>query len=212
MKILLVAVFALLSVTTVPNIKVKQLETSPPEPVKTIQKLETVEVSAKPEKTTQQPQKKPEKKLDPIKDNPNNCNLKTQYVWADFSCHDKPVEKVVSNKPDTKRVPKRPISSGSGSCVAEIQKYNWNKTVAYNVMYAESTNRTWIVNDNPRTKDYSVGCFQINIYGANARGRPSESQLKNAATNVAVAYKIYVDNGQSFVGQWGVCRSKVQCY
>lgn len=103
-------------------------------------------------------------------------------------------------------------SNGSGSCEAEISKYNWNYSVAVAVARAESGLNPGIVNNNPGTGDYSVGCFQINIYGANARTRPSEAELKNAATNVAWAYKIYTGNGSSFIGQWGVCRSKVSCY
>lgn len=99
-----------------------------------------------------------------------------------------------------------------GSCQAEIAKYGWRQDVALAVARAESGLRPTALNNNPATKDYSVGCFQINIYGANARTRPSEAALKNPATNVAWAWKIYVANGNSFIGQWGVCRSKVSCY
>lgn len=104
------------------------------------------------------------------------------------------------------------VSGGSGSCAAEIAKYNWNYNTALAVAQAESGLNPGNLNDNPATGDYSVGCFQINIYGANARTRPSEGELKNAAVNVAWAHKIYTSNGNSFIGQWGVCRSKVQCY
>lgn len=114
------------------------------------------------------------------------------------------VAKVEEPKPEPKPV-------ASGDCAAEIYKYDWNHTVALNVARAESGLRPGAVNDNPRTKDYSIGCFQINLYGANARTRPSEAHLKNAANNVAFAYKIYVANGRSFKGQWGVCRI-IYCY
>lgn len=106
----------------------------------------------------------------------------------------------------------KPQVAGSGSCEAEIAKYDWNQSVAIAVSRAESGLHPGKVNNNPRTKDYSIGCFQINIYGANAKSRPSEAALKNAATNVAFAHKIYKSNGSSFKGQWGVCRSKVSCY
>lgn len=106
----------------------------------------------------------------------------------------------------------KPKTYGSGSCEAEIMKYNWNHSVAIAVAKAESGLNPGSLNNNPRTGDYSVGCFQINIYGANAKSRPSEAALKNAATNVAFAHKIYSANGSSFRGQWGVCRSKVSCY
>lgn len=119
--------------------------------------------------------------------------------------------KPVAPKP-APATPTRVASTGSGDCAAEIRKYNWNQTVAYNVMFAESGGRAGVVNNSPRTRDYSVGCFQINLYGANARNRPSEAWLKNAANNVSYAHQIYVANGHSFVGQWGVCRSMVSCY
>lgn len=102
--------------------------------------------------------------------------------------------------------------TGVGDCAAEISKYDWQQGVALAVARAESGLNPGSLNDNPSTGDYSVGCFQVNIYGANARTRPSEAQLKNAATNVQWAYNNYVHNGHSFIGQWGVCRAKVACY
>jgi len=102
--------------------------------------------------------------------------------------------------------------SGVGDCAAEIAKYNWTHSTAIAVARAESGLNPGSLNDNPATGDYSVGCFQVNIYGANAASRPSEAALKNAAVNVAFAHKIYVGNGNSFIGQWGVCRAKVACY
>jgi hypothetical protein len=100
----------------------------------------------------------------------------------------------------------------NGECDREIAKYDWDFQVAHNVMMAESGGgKYWIVNDNPSTRDYSVGCFQINLYGDNARTRPSEAELKDPAINVAFAYRLYSGNGKSFIGQWGVCRD-IYCY
>lgn len=101
---------------------------------------------------------------------------------------------------------------GYGSCAAEIAKYDWGQATALAVARAESQHRPGVINNNPGTGDYSVGCFQVNIYGANARNRPSQAQLIDAAVNVRWAYNNYVANGHSFIGQWGVCRSKVSCY
>lgn len=117
---------------------------------------------------------------------------------------------VVTPEPVVAETP--PVTAASGSCEAEIAKYNWSYTVALAVARAESGLDPGQVNNTPATGDYSVGCFQVNIYGANAYSRPSEAQLKDAATNVAWAYKIYASNGHSFIGQWGVCRNKVACY
>lgn len=136
---------------------------------------------------------------------PNGCEAKGQWYRADNNeCIPKPAPVAASQA--------APAGGGSGSCQAEIAKYDWNHSVATAVMLAESGGDPGNLNDNPSTGDYSVGCFQVNIYGANARTRPSEAALKNAATNVSFAYGIYKGNGSSFIGQWGVCRYKVSCY
>lgn len=134
-----------------------------------------------------------------------------EIVRADNGqCAKRAVQNVASSAAPVRAV--TPSGTGSGSCAAEIAKYDWNVTVATAVARAESGLNPGVVNNNPATGDYSVGCFQVNLYGANARTRPSEAALKNAATNVQWAYNNYVANGHSFLGQWGVCRSKVSCY
>jgi hypothetical protein len=100
---------------------------------------------------------------------------------------------------------------GSGNCATEIAKYDWGQATALAVSMAESDQRPGVVNNNPSTRDYSIGCFQVNIYGANAANRPPQSELIKADVNVRWAYNNYVANGRSFLGQWGVCR-KIACY
>ena len=114
-------------------------------------------------------------------------------------------------EPKKEKPPAAKVAKG-GTCEGEIAKYNWDYRTAIAVAQAESGMNPQALNDNPATGDYSVGCFQVNLYGANAYSRPSEAELKNPAINVAFAHKIYTSNGNSFIGQWGVCRSKVQCY
>lgn len=104
------------------------------------------------------------------------------------------------------------IVQEQSTCESEIAKYDWDQSTALAVMYAESTGDPSALNDNPLTFDYSVGCFQINLYGRNALNRPSEQELYDPSINVAYAYRLYTSNGNSFIGQWGVCRSKVACY
>jgi hypothetical protein len=87
------------------------------------------------------------------------------------------------------------------TCESEILKYNWDTRIARAVMMAESGGNTSIVNNNPRTGDYSIGCFQVNIYGGNARNRPSEEQLKDPAVNVAFAYNLW--RNTSWSQSWG---------
>lgn len=87
------------------------------------------------------------------------------------------------------------IAQASGSCADEIKKYPWPQKTAYDVMMIESTNNPGVVNDNPRTGDYSVGCFQINLIGAMRAARPSEASLKIASVNVAYAYGMWKSQG-----------------
>ncbi len=101
---------------------------------------------------------------------------------------------------------------GYGDCAAEIAKYDWGQSVALAVSEAESHFRPGVINNNPGTGDYSVGCFQVNIAGRNALSRPPQEQLIDAATNVRWAYNNYKANGSSFKGQWGVCNRNVACY
>lgn len=174
--------------------------------IETTKQSKTNIVSAAPVKANTEPQNASEVKVaavtpEPPKVDPNNCEAQGMHYRADNNeCIPKPV--AVAGVP----------GGGSGSCQAEIAKYDWNHSVATAVMIAESGGDPGQLNDNPATGDYSVGCFQVNIYGANAASRPSEAALKNAATNVEFAYRIYKGNGASFIGQWGVCRSKVSCY
>lgn len=160
------------------------------------------------EKTEQEaPQKTPEV-IVTWESNPNSCNLETQYVSKDapFNCIDKPVPARSAVVP----VGVHDVG-GTGDCAAEIAKYNWPQAEAILVATAESGLRPGVINHNPGTGDYSIGCFQVNIYGANAASRPSQEQLLNAQVNVQWAYNNYVANKSSFRGQWGVCRIQVQC-
>lgn len=159
------------------------------------EQTETIETTETPPEVKQEPKK--------AVNDPQGCE--PEQYWdknPPHNCIDKPKPAVQA---------KKPVSVGSGSCHAEIIKYDWNHNVATAVMMAESGGNPSALNNNPKTGDYSVGCFQINLYGANARTRPSEATLKNAEANVAFAYKIYVSNGRSFKGQWGVCRY-ISCY
>ncbi len=90
-----------------------------------------------------------------------------------------------------------------------VKQYDWDFNIATQIMMAESGCKTTALNDNPATGDYSVGLFQINLYGSNAKYRPSEAELKDPKTNIEFAYKLYKSSG--FYTQWGVCRHSVDC-
>lgn len=122
-----------------------------------------------------------------------------------------PLEKslIVGARPIPQPKPKPPAPKGS--CASEIAKHDWPQRTAQRIMQAESRGRARAVNDNPRTRDYSVGCFQINIYGRLAANRPSENWLKNPANNVAYAHEIYLSQGRQFCtsGGWRNTCSKL---
>lgn len=88
----------------------------------------------------------------------------------------------------------------------KVKHYDWDDDLALGIMNCESTASSTIVNDNPNTGDHSIGLFQINIYGANAKERPTEEELKNPDTNIAFAYKLYKDGG--FKRHWTNCYNK----
>lgn len=142
-----------------------------------------------------------------IKLNPNKCDLATHDIWAsDGSCHAKTTMSAgnASNAAQTSSN----VATG-GSCEAEIAKYDWPQGLARAVMLAESSGDPNNLNDDASTGDYSVGCFQVNIRGANARTRPSEAELKNAEINVRWSYNHYVALGRTFgtSGGWGAYNS-----
>lgn len=76
-----------------------------------------------------------------------------------------------------------------------LANYDWDIRVARAVMLAESGGDHLVVNDNPATGDYSVGLFQINLYGKLAASRPSEEWLKVPENNIAYAYTLYKEGG-----------------
>lgn len=86
----------------------------------------------------------------------------------------------------------------TGDCNSQLSKYDWPQNDAYKIMMQESTNHPGNINDNPKTGDYSVGCFQINLIGDMRNTRPSEASLLVAENNVAYAYQMYVAQGRTF--------------
>jgi len=89
-----------------------------------------------------------------------------------------------------------------------LGEYDWDVNIAYSVMMCESGGNPEVVNDNPLTGDYSIGLFQVNLYGANALSRPSEEWLKDPFNNINYAYELYSKGG--FAKHWRNCLNKGQ--
>lgn len=112
------------------------------------------------------------------------------------------------------------------TCDSEINRYGWRMETARAVMLKESGNNHNIENTDRSTGDYSIGCFQINLLGDNnmlakyrdakqlgyvgAYDRDSLKEwLKNPANNVAIAHKMYTNQGGTFCkssGWLNTCR------
>jgi hypothetical protein len=90
-----------------------------------------------------------------------------------------------------------------------VSQYEWDVEVVLQIMSHESGCNPSAVNDNPKTGDLSIGLMQINIYGENAKYRPSMEILKIPSENIAFAYKLWKSSG--FQSQWSVCKDKVRC-
>lgn len=110
-------------------------------------------------------------------------------------------------------VPVKPMKqkNTSGNCEAYrplIEQYDWDAKIMEQIMFHESACNPNAVNDNPKTKDLSISLFQINLYGENARHRPSKEWLMVPENNVAYAYELFKSQGYK---AWGVCRKSVKC-
>ena len=89
---------------------------------------------------------------------------------------------------------KKPVSINI-DLMAEISRYSWDSSIAYKIMLCESSGNPNSHNFNHTTKDNSVGLFQINLYGALAKERPSADWLKIPANNISYAFKLYQSGG-----------------
>lgn len=65
----------------------------------------------------------------------------------------------------------------------------------------------YIINDNPKTEDYSVGVFQINLFGKLALTRPSVEWLQNPENNIQFAKTLFDGSKGNFKVDWATsCR------
>lgn len=72
--------------------------------------------------------------------------------------------------------------------ISQAEERNIDPSLPLAIAFCESGFRADAVNDNPTTGDYSVGVFQINLFGNLAKERPSEEWLKDARNNITWAF------------------------
>jgi len=91
---------------------------------------------------------------------------------------------------------------------ALVSQYDWNVEVALQVMRYESGCNPNAVGDQRVIGGiYAPSCGLMQI--RTLQGRPDCETLKDPATNLEWAYKLYQGSGWK---PWSVCRTKVSCY
>jgi len=179
--------------------KVKSFETAPI--ASTEIKAEEVKEPVKDAKNTEEVLETPtpEEPIDVVKSNPKGCNRSTEWILPDGSCNPMAVGASSSSSSSNSA----PIV-GSGSCEASIRRIfpASQHSTAIRVMLQESSGNPANHNYNPDTKDNSYGCFQVNLWGSNARTRPPASELVKADVNVAYAYNLWKSTGWCSSGGW----------
>ncbi|RYF29593.1 MAG: hypothetical protein EOO17_00825 [Chloroflexi bacterium] len=86
------------------------------------------------------------------------------------------------------------VSGGCESFLPLVSKYDWDVKIMMAIMQAESTCRSDAIGDTQPIAGllaHSCGLFQIRTLA----GRPTCEQLKDPATNIDWAYRIYKGQG-----------------
>lgn len=153
-----------------------------------------------------------EAKRAPVQENINNSrqavNHKEQTVQA--KANESTVKPVVQPRQEPSPQPPQPVTHPTGceNYQQLVSRYNWNVNVMLQIMRAESGCNPYAVGDTWAINGLyapSCGLFQVRTL----QGRPSCEALKDPATNIEWAYKIYLGQGY---GAWSVCRTKVSCW
>ena len=129
--------------------------------------------------------------VDVVKDNPQNCDQATEWIYPDGSCHKKQAESIASSTT-------APTASSSAGCELVNNYTNWDTRVAYAVCMAESGGNPNAFNGNDHHNGCtgSIGLMQIACIHAGASYDP--------ATNIATANRLYVSSGWKI---WGAFTS-----
>jgi len=92
--------------------------------------------------------------------------------------------------------------------------FNEEPDFAVKMAKAESSMRAEVINDNPKTGDYSVGVFQINLYKDLAKSRPSVEWLQIPENNIQFAKGLYdsckTKTGNGWKCDWKTSWNKIK--
>ena len=129
--------------------------------------------------------------VDVVKDNPQNCDQTTEWIYPDGSCHKKQAESIASSTT-------APTASSSAGCELVNNYTNWDTRVAYAVCMAESGGNTNAANynDNHGKCIGSFGLMQLACFWI---PNPTDPYA-----NIAKANEIYSRSGWS---PWGAYTS-----
>lgn len=169
LSIVLVALVGTVQVQTV-----KPSQTAPEPRYEVLEKNEPSTTNIK--KTAE---KAPEKPTEPIwVTNPNKCDLNTQWVWEDGSCHNKPVEPVAT-------VARSVTTQGVEQWRSLVSQYDWDVDLVLRIMQCESGGNPDAVGDTT-TAYASYGLMQIRALP----GRPAPAWLLIPENNIQYAYQL----------------------
>lgn len=129
--------------------------------------------------------------VDVVKDNPQNCDQATEWIYPDGSCHKKQAESIASSTT-------APTASSSAGCELVNNYTNWDTRVAYAVCMAESGGNTNAANynDNHGKCIGSFGLMQLACFWIPNPTDPN--------ANMAKANEIWSRSGWS---PWGAYTS-----
>ena len=74
-------------------------------------------------------------------------------------------------------------------------KFGASGDIAVKVANCESGLNPNALNNNPKTRDYSVSIFQINLFGSLAKSRPSKEWLMNPQNNIDYSHAMFIKEG-----------------
>ena len=133
-----------------------------------------------------------EKKIEQLEKNKRELEEKNKQLESDLRAKKEKEAVRVANQRKTPQRASGGLRQGVEQWRTLVAKHFPPNQVdtALRVMSCESGGNPNALNNNPRTGDYSVGLFQINLFGNLANSRPSEEWLKVPENNISFAARM----------------------